>query len=453
MSAQRRRKPVDVRRLLRTALAAFALGNVVLLTTGALLLAYGPAWFRDAVFRETGAAPVMLEPDGEFVWLALLVACPLLLVGSMLVTVRTLWRPADDAAPAGRRLPAWTYLMLAVVVGALPTIRAAQGMMGTLDSFGNFDLWKAQRWKLFDELSFPDFVVLYSLVPSLALAAIASASACGRPTRRLELVAAGLSSAAVLAIDFSLAMKKQVSMHVLMAGLVLYLGHAVGKRVMLGTAAAVLAVFIVSVYLSGSAEAIESGSASGGASDPLVQSMPNSLRLAMDALPEPDGVSVFLLHSLTSRSALPTFYYVDCFPKVYEFTGPNIPFIGTQSKTFHNELVNSQMYPGQPGTSYSGWAFALFAEGGLPFALMGTVLLGAGSGIWWVICGRFLRAERLIVAQALTASFLLLLNTDDWVNNAVSSYGIIYPTAMLFAIEWVVGARGRHPAPVGGRIA
>jgi hypothetical protein len=131
------------------------------------------------------------------------------------------------------------------------------------------------------------------------------------------------------------------------------------------------------------------------------------------------------------------------------FTGINVPFIGTPTRTFHTTLVNEVMYPGQPGSSYSGWAFAIYAEAGLMWALAGTALLGSGIGIAWNVCGRMLTAERRLMAWLLLVSFLVLLNTDDWVNNAVSSYGILYPLLMLVMLEMVASPKsGTIPATV-----
>jgi len=46
-------------------------------------------------------------------------------------------------------------------------------------------------------------------------------------------------------------------------------------------------------------------------------------------------------------------------------------------------------------------------------------------------------------------SFLVLLNTDDWVNNAVSSYGILYPLLMLAMLEMAATPKsGAIPATV-----
>jgi hypothetical protein len=52
-----------------------------------------------------------------------------------------------------------------------------------------------------------------------------------------------------------------------------------------------------------------------------------------------------------------------------------------------------------------------------------------------------LTAERRLMAWLLLESFLVLLNTDDWVNNAVSSYGILYPLLMLAMLEMAANPR------------
>jgi hypothetical protein len=82
------------------------------------------------------------------------------------------------------------------------------------------------------------------------------------------------------------------------------------------------------------------------------------------------------------------------------------------------------------------------------WALAGTALLGTGVGIAWKVCERMLTAERRLMAWLLLLSFLVLLNTDDWVNNAVSSYGIFYPLAMVVMLEMLANPKsGPIPAP------
>jgi uncharacterized membrane protein YdjX (TVP38/TMEM64 family) len=54
------------------------------------------------------------------------------------------------------------------------------------------------------------------------------------------------------------------------------------------------------------------------------------------------------------------------------------------------------------------------------------------------------------MAWLLLVSFLVLLNTDDWVNNAVSSYGIFYPLAMVVMLEVLANPKpGAISAPAG----
>ena len=414
----------------------FVWGNIILLTGGALLLAYGPNWYCDTVFGACGAQQIQLVTTQEIIWLALLILCPILLLGTMLATIRVLRNPSAVASRPNAGFHPLTYLACLIFLAFVPLWNISGILFNTLAVAGDFESWRSQRWQIFEKLAFPEFVVLYTIVPALALAAVCSAVfSVHRRSWRVWLPAL-LAVFLMLAIDIGLSMKKQFSIHLLMLGIVLYLSHAIGRAIFITTLVVVVTGFVLTLYISGSIQGDDYYSNLDFDNVPrLVSGTPESWHSLIDSTPTPPANLAFFLHSITSRSALPSFYYVADFPSTTPYTGVNVPFLGTSSGKFHNDLVNESMYPGELGTSYSGWAFALYSEAGLLWALVGSMLLGAGIGAWWIMCCRILRAELLVVAQALTITFLLLLNTDDWVNNAVSSYGILYPTAALIIIN------------------
>ena len=417
----------------------FVWGNIVLLTGGALLLAYGPNWYRETVFGSCGAQQIQLLTAQVVTWLTLLILCPILLLGTMLATVRVLRNPSALASRPNACLHPLTYLACLIFLAFVPLWNVSEFFSNTLAVAGDFESWRSQRWQIFEKLAFPEFVVLYTIVPALALAAVCSAVfRLHRRSWRVWLPAV-LAVFLMLAIDIGLSMKKQFSIHLVMLGIVLYLSHAIRGAIFIATLGVVVVGFVLTLYFSGSVQGDDYYSNLTFDDVPrLVSGTPESWHSLVDSTPTPPANLAFVLHSITSRSALPSFYYVANFPSTTPYTGVNVPFLGTSSGKFHNHLVNESMYPGELGTSYSGWAFALYSEAGLLWAIVGSMLLGAGVGAWWTMCCRILCAELLVVAQALVISFLLLLNTDDWVNNAVSSYGILYPTVVLIIINGIV---------------
>jgi len=422
------------------ATGAFIAANAVLLTGGSLMLAYGPAWYRTTVYVACGASPIALDASEELTWLALLLLCPIILVVSMHLGARLFRAPSRGDRPA-QAVPPPVYAGLALLLALEPLWRAKAVLLGTAESFGDFDAWILQRWALFELLTFPEFVVLYSLVPILVIAAMGAAFIGVRRGARFPWLTASFVMGLMLAVDMALAMKKQLVLHVAMLGMAAMMTGIASRRLLAGFMVLVVASFGLMLQLSGSATSpLPSGPDTVEAA-PMIDGTATSWHEMVDSWQQPPPIVRFWMHSLTSRSALPSFYYVHAFPTTIPFTGINVPFIGTSTRTFHTNLVNEAMFPAQQGSSYSGWAFALYAEAGLVWALVGTALLGAGIGIAWNACGRMLTAERRLMAWLLLVSFLVLLNTDDWVNNAVSSYGILYPLLMLAMLEMAANPR------------
>jgi hypothetical protein len=427
---------------------AFIAANAVLLTGGALMLAYGPAWYRDTVYAACGASPIALNESEERTWLVLLLLSPMILIVSMHLGARLIGVSSRSDRPA-QAAPPFLYAGLALLFALEALWRARSVLLSTMESFGDFDAWILQRWTLFEMLTFPEFVIVYSLVPILAIAAMSAAFIGFRRGARFPWITASFAIGLMLVVDMALAMKKQLVLHIAMLGMAALLTGMASRRIIASFVVMVIASFGLMLQLSGSATSPLPGDSDSVYAAPMVDSAANSWREMVDSWQQPSPIVRFWIHSLTSRSALPSFYYVHAFPRYVPFTGINVPFIGTSTRTFHTTLVNEVMYPGQPGSSYSGWAFAIYAEAGLAWALAGTALLGSGIGIAWKVCGRMLTAERRLMAWLLLVSFLVLLNTDDWVNNAVSSYGILYPLLMLAVLEMVaIPKSGATPATV-----
>jgi hypothetical protein len=433
---------------LAMATGAFIAANVVLLTAGSLMLAYGPAWYRTTVYVACGASPIALNASEEVDWLVLLLVCPVILVISMHLGAR-MTRTPGWGAPPGASVPPSVYAGLALILSIEPLWRARNVLFGTAASFGDFDAWILQRWALFELLTFPEFVILYSLVPILAITAAGAAFIGAQRGARFPWITTSFVVGLMLAVDMALAMKKQLVLHIAMLGMAAVMTGIASRRLLAGFMVLVIASFGLMLQLSGSATSPLPSGPSAVDAAPMTEGAANSWHQMVDSWQQPPPMMQFWMHSLTSRSALPSFYYVHAFPRYVPFTGINVPFIGTPTRTFHTTLVNEVMYPGQPGSSYSGWAFAIYAEAGLMWALAGTALLGSGIGIAWNVCGRMLTAERRLMAWLLLVCFLVLLNTDDWVNNAVSSYGILYPLLMLAMLEMVASPKsGTIPATV-----
>lgn len=433
-------RPSTGDRALVMATWVFVVGNAVLLTIGSLALAYGPTWYRTTVLAASGALPIKLSGAEELVWLVLLLGCPVILIVSLHLGARLARGSGRVQSPERGSTPI-CYAVLALLFSIDPLWRANTRLLGTLVSFGDFDQWKQQRWELFEFLTFPEFVIVYSLIPILAIATVIAAVVRVRGGARFPWLTVCLVMGLVLTVDVLLAMKKQLVLHLAMLSVAMWQISAVSWRFLATSMVPVVVSFVVLVYLSGSAAAPLSEGAEGGAATPITDSAPSSWQTLVDSLPEPGSSLQFWIHSLTSRSALPSIYYVYAFPDEVPHTGINVPYIGTSTGQFHNIAINDVMYPGQQGTSYSGWAFAFYAEAGLWWAVIGTAVLGLGIGVTWSLCGCTLTAERRQLAWLLLVSFLLLLNTDDWVNNAVSSYGIVYPLMLLVVLELLCGRR------------
>ena len=231
---------------------AFIAANAVLLTGGALMLAYGPAWYRTTVYAACGASPIALDESEERTWLVLLLLCPIILIVSMHLGARLMRVPSRGDRPA-QAVPPSLYAGLALLLALEPLWRARAVLLGTAESFGDFDAWILQRWTLFELLTFPEFVIVYSLVPILAIAAMSAAFIGVRRGARFPWITASFVIGLMLAVDMALAMKKQLVLHIAMLGMAAILTGMASRRIIASFAVLVIASFGLMLQLSGSA--------------------------------------------------------------------------------------------------------------------------------------------------------------------------------------------------------
>jgi hypothetical protein len=208
--------------------AAFSLVYVATCWIGAMSLLLGPSWVRESYVYLSGADMPQLAARDVLVDLVLLNVAACVLLAGWLAATRLLPRaaaadlasrdaPGIPGESAGRVV--WTLLGLSLVylVIRFATTDALRG----LDAWGDYDRFLEGRRSVTEALSFPDFVIAYSILPLLVGAAIADVVVKPWPGRRRALTIAGLL-ALLLLVSLALFQKRSLFVGLLtVAGVVL----------------------------------------------------------------------------------------------------------------------------------------------------------------------------------------------------------------------------------------
>ena len=419
------------------------------------------ARFRTAYVVFSGAQVPDLSGDNVLATLVLLHAGPLLVwIGYELVmryVPRRLSLGGEHGTPSW--LPRFVFAM-SVAAAVLSLVRA-EGWRSFM-AWADYNSYVHARLRIFDELTFFEFVNLYTLLP---LSAGYLMLTDGR--RR---VAVG-ALAVVLALEYPLAQRKVMLVSMLFIACAVYLYRHAGRSPRRGVrsrhqiawlAGGPLALYVAYVGLtlitvlgpgSGAFKNLTPDSARGRRAQLRIPQLGDdatvSFRIDDGAIARIQSnralsITLYVLLSPLTRTSVAAVTYPVVFPQVRPYYPVDVgqDILGFGVMPDDNLLVYSVLWPEhERGAIGAPFQFGLYSQGGLWFACVGSLLVGLGLALAW----RPLRdADRPTVISSLYGALIVVLAAflaiDSLRNSLIVSYGMAWGIVAL----GFIGAAARH---------
>jgi hypothetical protein len=422
--------------------------NGVFLVTcyiGTLGLLFSPR-FRTTYVVFSGAQVPDLSTQDLLTALLLLHAGPLLVcIGYELMTRLVPKRRLAYADGSGT--PPWLprFVFLAIIAAAVVSLVRAEAWRGFL-AWADYNSYVHARLRIFDELTFFEFVNVYTLVP---LSAGYLVLTDGR--RR---VAAG-AVAVVLALQYPLAQRKVMLISVLLIACAVYLyrhaGWAPRRRVRSRHQIAWLAggpLLLYAAYVG-----LTLITVLGPGSGAFKNLTPDSERARRAHLNIPQlgddatvsfridegaiqriqsnrvlSVSLYVLLSPLTRTSVAAVTYPVVFPRVQPYYTVDVgqDILGFGSMPDDNLLIYSVLWPEhERGAIGAPFQIALYSQGGLWLACLGSLLVGLGLALAWRWVVESARPTRLCsLYGAVIVVLSAFLAIDSIRNSLIVSYGM-----------------------------
>lgn len=329
------------------------------------------------------------------------------------------------------------------------------GAFSDLAAWLNYEAWINARWRLFASLSFFEFVNIYTITPLCAAWVLLSTRSGSLGTLLIRLVPTFIS------VGFALATYQKkaalVCLGIVFASWLLFTATTRPRLVLRGVLAALAIGLIVYVGMivvptANAAVAVARPSQRDRPAliSPITSSPASSQGPQSDASVPPEqlgrvtGTTVYALVATLMRTSAPALYYPVVFPAAHPFypldLGQDVicsPRLGCDNKGMPDEnlVVWDFMNPNFHGGSVTApFQFALYSQGGLAPALIGSLVLGFVLGTTW----RLARSSVLPpVWSALAGSIILLLAAnlavDSARNSVLVSYGALWGALFLAA--------------------
>lgn len=329
---------------------------------------------------------------------------------------------------------------------------------GGLENFGgwlDYNAYVYGRWRLFDHLTFFEFVNLYTLLPLLAGYVILNA-------RRW--LTAGLTGSLVALLQYPLANRKALLTSAILIAAALYIHFYVGKEPRRSAAARWhlnLGVWVPAVlwglyvFLTLLSVISESAQPFHSITDRVPPAEPRprladeqiALRLAVDDLGEARAiltdrrraVIIYTLFAPLTRTSVTALVYPAIFPRWHPYyhvdLGMDIVRIGRMPDD--NLVVYRILWPGHHrGSVAAPFHFVLYSQGGMLVAVIGALVMGFLTGCCWtqVVDQTRLGAEMSLFG-GLLVTFGVFLAIDSIRNSTVVSYGLVWGALLLLLLH------------------
>lgn len=428
---------------------------------GTLGLLFSPR-FRTVYLVFSGAQVPDLSARDVVTALLLLHAGPLLLWVGYEAVMRWVPRrhrtPADDAGT-----PRWLphAMFVAIVAAAVLSLVRAEAWRSLL-AWGDYNSYVHARLRIFDRLTFFEFVNVYTLVPLTAGYLILTDG-------RRRVAAAAL--AIVLALQYPLAQRKVMLVSVLLIACAVYLYRHVGwtprrpvhsRHQIAWLAGGPLVLYAAYVGLT-------LITMLGPGSGAFTNMSPDSERLRRARLGIPElgddarvsfgidqgaitriqsnrvlSVTLYVLLSPLTRTSVAAVTYPVVFPGVRPYYRLDVgqDILGFGSMPDDNLLIYSVLWPEhERGAVGAPFQIVLYSQGGLWLACAGSLLVGLGLALAW----KPLRdLERPTVVGSLYGAVIIVLAAflaiDSIRNSLIVSYGMAWGLVAL----GFIGAAARH---------
>ena len=155
------------------------------------------------------------------------------------------------------------------------------------------------------------------------------------------------------------------------------------------------------------------------------------------------AMALYVLFAPLTRTSVPAIAYAQAFPDriPYYHLDLALDILGIGRMPDDNRVVSRLLWPDQKGASAVAvpFQFALFSQGGIVVALVGSFLAGAAiGGLWYALW----MSDRLSISGSLAASLVLILAwmiaTDSLRNALLASYGVVWaaaPVVLVWGLE------------------
>jgi hypothetical protein len=368
-------------------------------------------------------------------------------------------QPLRSLEPAQRGL-GWALVPYALSVGAAVWSLGRAGAFAQAGAWFNYNSYVHARWDLFSKISFFEYVNIYTWLPCCSSFLLLS-----RRKRRWLF----LPVLAILAfIQLSLFLKKSLLTSIVFIACALwaywYLGRAPRKvikpRLWLGSSAA-LCLVLYSVHAALTAQLVFSSKTRvftlteeerliASAGGQAKQSPPALTQAAAAAVVNFDGhltpstnhqtIALYTFFAPLTRTSVPAIAYVELFPNrlPYYHVDFGLDILGIGRMPEDNRVVSDALWPEQKGGSVAvPFHFALYSQGGMWVAFVGSFLVGSFfAACWYPIstCRRPSMSGSLFASVVLTYAWLNSI--DSLRNNTVVSYGMIWAAAAVVLLYW-----------------
>jgi len=400
-------------------LFSFLFGYIALSGIGSLLLLWGIEPFYTSFATFAGAYVPVLSADGTTTFFIVLIGSPVLFAAGYWAST-ILLRSASLTLHFDIKIThrGCIFLFLALIGTALLSL-ARGGAFEHLSAWTSFSQFLGSRNQLFDAISFPEFVNIYSLVPTVAALTLITSRSQSLRERAVHSIPAMLA----VALQLLLFQKMPALMAIVLMGAI-WMGSKVlsGDPIPSKRRVAALAAISIALYLA--------------------------MVIVPFALPKLTGrhnVSVsevaytsagYAGSSILMRLAPGLINYVAVFPNKHPFYEIDLgPWFRRGAAPDEAAVIWSEMYPTMAGNSAAPMNFVFYSQGGAVVSLIASAIVGAAIGALWQIALGCIGAHLLRSALGgILIAFSFHLSIDSLRNSVIVSYGYAWPVLFVLAV-------------------
>lgn len=434
----------------RLPFCAFLVTYLFTCYAGALAMIFSER-FRALYVYFSGSHPPDLISNDLIIALVLLHAGPILLWAGFEIG---LWktRRSQDSGVASVRAPGIGSPIASILF--FSSAAAASWSIFRAGGLENFAAWLDYntyvygRWRLFDELTFFEFVNLYTWFPLLAGYMILKG---GHTFRGLLVVAL------VAVVQFPLAQKKALLTSVVLIASALYIYLYLGKEprrkaalrrhltVSFGTAGTLYGLFVFLTLLHVYSPLSRPFIPTTASSPERIRERLESKEIALVFLPDGEviraaldretAIALYTLFAPLTRTSISALIYPAVFPRRQPYYHVDLgqDILGAGEMPDDNLIVYRTLWPNhERGSIAAPFQVVLYSQGGPIVALIGSLIAGFVISVAWVLVLRQLRPTiEMSLFGGLVITFSVFLAIDSVRNSITVSYGMAWGVILL----------------------